>query len=146
MAVKVTLTVPAGPSGDATFVGNAVEGIVWAADSGAEVLNMSFGTPTYHQALADAVAYAAGRDVLAVAAAGNTQDDPGREPGPRCTRRRSRGCAVGATPARAARPPPTPRTGPTSTSRRPGPGSLSTWDTRAPGSPSTASPLLATSC
>ena len=73
LPVKVTLTVPRTPQGDATYVANVVDGILWATDAGARVMNMSFGSGTYHQALADAVAYAVSRDVLPVAAAGNTQ-------------------------------------------------------------------------
>jgi subtilisin family serine protease len=134
MAVKVTLTVPAGPSGDATFVGNAVEGIVWAADSGAEVLNMSFGTTTYHQALADAVAYAAGRDVLLVAAAGNTQDDPAGAGAALYPAALPGVLAVGATgPGGAIAPYST--NGAYVDVAAPGSRILSTWDTRASGVP-----------
>jgi subtilisin family serine protease len=46
-------------------------GIVWATDHGADVISMSLGGAGQTQALADAVAYAAARDVLVVAAAGN---------------------------------------------------------------------------
>jgi subtilisin family serine protease len=46
-------------------------GIVWATDHGADVINMSLGGTGRTQALADAIAYAAARDVLLVAAAGN---------------------------------------------------------------------------
>jgi subtilisin family serine protease len=76
LPVKVSLNFQVGDTADAKFVGDAVEGIRWAADNGAHIINMSFGTARYHQALADAVAYAAGKGVLLVAAAGNTQGDP----------------------------------------------------------------------
>ena len=76
LPVKVSLNFQVGDTADAKFVGDAVEGIRWAADNGAHIINMSFGTARYHQALADAVAYAAGKGVLMVAAAGNTQGDP----------------------------------------------------------------------
>jgi subtilisin family serine protease len=74
--VKVSLNFQVGDTADAKFVGDAVEGIRWAADNGASVINMSFGTPRFHQSLLDAVNYAAGRGVMLVAAAGNTQTDP----------------------------------------------------------------------
>ena len=46
-------------------------GIVWAADHGADVINLSLGGPTSGQVLCDAVAYAQSQDVLVVASAGN---------------------------------------------------------------------------
>ena len=51
------------------------DGIRWAADHGAHVINMSFGTsalPAQLIALRDAVQYAASRGVVMVAAAGNS--------------------------------------------------------------------------
>ncbi|TMJ96567.1 MAG: peptidase S8 [Actinobacteria bacterium] len=47
------------------------EGIVWAVDHGARIINMSLGGPGTSQALTDAVAYAASKGVLMFAAAGN---------------------------------------------------------------------------
>jgi thermitase len=46
------------------------DGIVWAADNGAQVINMSLKIGDF-QALRDAVAYAKSRNVLMIAAAGN---------------------------------------------------------------------------
>jgi subtilisin family serine protease len=46
-------------------------GITWAADHGANVINMSFGG-TYSATIADAIRYATGKGVLVVAAAGNS--------------------------------------------------------------------------
>lgn len=66
MAVKVL---------DATGSGSTstiARGIVWAVDHGARVINLSLGAPGSTQALADAVAYAAAKGVVLVAAAGNS--------------------------------------------------------------------------
>jgi subtilisin family serine protease len=48
------------------------QGIVWATDHGARVINMSLGGPGTTSAVASAVAYAARRNVVLVAAAGNS--------------------------------------------------------------------------
>ena len=47
------------------------KGIVYAADQGAKIINMSLGGPEYSKTLSDAVAYANRKGVLVVAAAGN---------------------------------------------------------------------------
>ena len=49
-----------------------VNALYWAADSGAEVINMSIGGSTGSQALQDAVDYAWNKGVVLVAAAGNS--------------------------------------------------------------------------
>lgn len=54
---------------------DAVEAIAYAVDHGARVINMSFGSDTYSDALCDAIAYAAGEGVVVVAAAGNNGRD-----------------------------------------------------------------------
>jgi subtilisin family serine protease len=48
------------------------EAIVWAADKGAKVVNLSLGSPGATKTLGDAVAYAVGKGVVVVAAAGNS--------------------------------------------------------------------------
>ncbi len=46
-------------------------GIIWAADHGAKVVNLSMNAAAYSKTMCDAVAYAAGKGVTVVAAAGN---------------------------------------------------------------------------
>ncbi|GIF12354.1 S8 family serine peptidase [Actinoplanes teichomyceticus] len=48
------------------------DGIIWAAQNGADIINLSLGGVTNGKVLADAVAYANGRGALVVAAAGNS--------------------------------------------------------------------------
>jgi thermitase len=57
-------------SGLGTYL-NAATGIVWAADQGARVINLSFGGSAPSLLLEDAVNYAAARGILLVGAAGN---------------------------------------------------------------------------
>jgi type VII secretion-associated serine protease mycosin len=71
-----------------TFAGsNMPDGIRYAVDHGAKVINLSNGGPTTNAALEDAVRYAQSKDVVLVAAAGNaSQGDtevlyPARLPG-----------------------------------------------------------------
>ncbi len=56
-------------SGDAVSAG--YEGIVWAADNGADVINMSWGGSSYYQTGQNTVNYAYNKGVALVAAAGN---------------------------------------------------------------------------
>lgn len=65
MPVKV---IAANGTGDAA---NVAAGIVWAADHGARVINLSFVLSGPDDGVAQALAYARGRGVLVVAAAGN---------------------------------------------------------------------------
>jgi subtilisin family serine protease len=59
-----------GATGEGTTAALA-SGIVWAADRGARVINMSLGGSGTTQTLTDAVRYAASREVVLVASAGN---------------------------------------------------------------------------
>jgi subtilisin family serine protease len=51
--------------------GGIAAGIIWAADHGARVVNVSLGSTSYSQAVCDAVTYATSHSALVVAAAGN---------------------------------------------------------------------------
>ncbi|GAA2895175.1 hypothetical protein Acy02nite_39600 [Actinoplanes cyaneus] len=53
------------------YMSDAAEGIVWAADNGAQVINMSIGSTSKVTAVSNAVAYARSKGVTVVAAAGN---------------------------------------------------------------------------
>jgi subtilisin family serine protease len=66
MPVKV---LDAHGSGDDTLI---AAGVVWAADHGARIINMSLGGPETTQGLTDAIAYAVGKGAVVVAAAGNS--------------------------------------------------------------------------
>ncbi len=52
-------------------------GIVWAVDNGAQVINMSLGSPTRSDAVADACEYAYESGVFVVASSGNDGDPDG---------------------------------------------------------------------
>ena len=54
---------------------SVAEGIIWATDHGAKVINMSLGNYAQAQFLHDAVKYAYDRDVVLVAASGNDNTD-----------------------------------------------------------------------
>jgi type VII secretion-associated serine protease mycosin len=62
-----------GPDGTA-LDSDVAEGIVWAADHGARIINLSLGGPAESEVLHDAVRYAIGKGAVVVAAAGNTGD------------------------------------------------------------------------
>lgn len=65
MPVRVLDTTGAGT------VANVASGIRWAADAGADVINLSLAGPTDYDVLRQAVSYAAGRGAILVAASGN---------------------------------------------------------------------------
>lgn len=58
-------------SGAYSWIAN---GIIWAADNGAKVINLSLGGPTKSTTLENAVNYAWNKGVVVVAAAGNSND------------------------------------------------------------------------
>jgi len=66
MAVKLGDDASDGQSMAAGF-----EGIVWAADNGADVINMSWGTPQFFQTMQNTVNYAYNKGCVLVGAAGN---------------------------------------------------------------------------
>lgn len=49
----------------------AARGIIWAADHGADIINLSFGGPTGGSTLYDAIAYAKSKGAVVIASAGN---------------------------------------------------------------------------
>jgi len=64
---------------DATGGGSfatVAEGIVWAADHGAQIINLSLGAPSVSFVLQSAVEYASNRGVLLIAASGNNGSTP----------------------------------------------------------------------
>ncbi len=69
LPVKIMNSSGSGSSSDLTA------GIIWAADRGAEVINMSVGGFPYSQYVQDAVNYAWGKGSILVAAAGNNNRD-----------------------------------------------------------------------
>ncbi|GGM97719.1 type VII secretion-associated serine protease mycosin [Actinoplanes campanulatus] len=52
---------------------DTAEGIVWAADNGAQVINMSLGATTKVSAVSNAITYARSKGVTVIAAAGNSR-------------------------------------------------------------------------
>lgn len=65
MAVKVT------DSEGSAYPSTILNGVRWAADNGAEIINMSLGFPGANNDLRDAVIYAASKGAVVVIAAGN---------------------------------------------------------------------------
>lgn len=74
MPVKVL-----GASGTGS-VSNVAAGIVWAADHGARVINLSLGSSSANSTLAEAAQYAHDRGVVLVAAAGNSSSSAATYP------------------------------------------------------------------
>lgn len=59
---------------------DVAEGVIWAADHGAKIINMSLGGPGDDSALHDAVVYATGKGAVVVVAAGNDGDGRAQYP------------------------------------------------------------------
>ena len=71
MAIKVTKNQTSNPRD----LDVPLEAIIWAADSGAHVINMSFGSPDFSQTLQNIANYAYNKGCVLVAAAGNSNKD-----------------------------------------------------------------------
>lgn len=83
--VKIMVVKVLGDDGSGTTT-SVMQGIKYAADYGAKVINLSLGTPdtSVDPALGSAIAYANGKGALVVAAAGNDGgdvDSPANDPG-----------------------------------------------------------------
>ncbi|MEV6301465.1 S8 family peptidase [Actinoplanes sp. NPDC051861] len=59
----------------AGWMSDTAEGIVWAADNGAQVINLSLGAPERSEAVSEAIGYARNRGVTVIAAAGNEREE-----------------------------------------------------------------------
>ncbi|MFC7527641.1 S8 family peptidase [Actinoplanes sp. GCM10030250] len=57
------------------WMSDTAEGIVWAADNGAQVINLSLGATEQSEAVTEAVGYAREQGVTVVAAAGNEREE-----------------------------------------------------------------------
>ncbi len=62
-------------SGEYAYDSDIAEGVIWAVDHGAKIVNMSLGGAGQTPVLHEAIKYAVGKGVLVVVAAGNTGDD-----------------------------------------------------------------------
>ncbi|MFA7628216.1 MAG: S8 family peptidase [Candidatus Dojkabacteria bacterium] len=62
------------------YISDVAKGIYWAADNGAQIINLSLGAPVDTDVLRKAVNYAASKGVLMVAAAGNEYGAPCQYP------------------------------------------------------------------
>ena len=71
----LSVSVGFGASAAVPFVDQIAEGVVWAVDNGADVINLSFTTNTldWHPSWDDAFLYAFENDVVVVVAAGNRE-------------------------------------------------------------------------
>jgi type VII secretion-associated serine protease mycosin len=68
------------PAGGLALDSDIAEGIAWAADHGAKVINLSLGGPEDSPVLHNAIIYATGKGALVVAAAGNDGDSTPQYP------------------------------------------------------------------
>ena len=75
------------------WTSDIISAVRWAADNGADVINLSLGGGGYSQAMADSISYASGRGSVVVMAAGNSG---GSEPDYPAAHAIDHGIAVGA--------------------------------------------------
>lgn len=61
-------------------IATIADGLIWAADHGADVVNMSLGTYTEEKTLGEAVKYALGKNVVLIATMGNDNMEKRRYP------------------------------------------------------------------
>jgi hypothetical protein len=69
--LPVKVLAPAAGGGSVGSSEDIASGIIWAADHGADVINLSLGGPDDSKLMRDAVEYAVSRDVLVITSAGN---------------------------------------------------------------------------
>ena len=69
MPIRVLRSDGSGPSS------NVAKGIIFAADNGAQIISLSLGTYSISSTVRDAITYAAKKNVLVIAAAGNNNTD-----------------------------------------------------------------------
>jgi subtilisin family serine protease len=77
----------------AGYLSDAIRGVRWATNNGADVINLSLGGTGYSQAMADAIRHASRRGTVVVMAAGNTGGASPEYPGAHAI---EHGIAVGA--------------------------------------------------
>ena len=71
---------PGSPTACTVYVDAVAQGVKWAADNGADVINLSLGFSSYSNALRDAVQYAIGVGAVVVASTGNENTGTVRYP------------------------------------------------------------------
>lgn len=75
--IKIAFDFFPGQTVGTQYSADAAEAIRWAADNGrVRIISMSFGGTRDYPVIRDAVAYAASKDILLVASAGNDQENP----------------------------------------------------------------------
>lgn len=80
LAVKCRI-IPVKVLGNGTgSLSTIADGLIWAADHGADVVNMSLGTYDENQTLGEAVKYALGKNVVCIATMGNDNTEKKRYP------------------------------------------------------------------
>lgn len=80
MAVKVARDDKKDPNSGSPYIWYGYEGILYAADNGAQVINCSWGGSGYSQFAQDIINYATSKGALVVAAAGNSNSSSAHYP------------------------------------------------------------------